>query len=66
MKTNDLVTVNQAARIKGVSRQSIHAAIRDGRLKAIEVPAVTYRVSLSDLKLTSFSRTGGRKPKAQK
>lgn len=74
MKTQDLITVNQAARLRGVSRQTIHKAIKDGKLAAVEVPAVTYRVSaravedldVSDKRQLAGRRHGGRPRKVEK
>jgi predicted DNA-binding protein (UPF0251 family) len=45
MKRDDLITVNQAAKMKGVSRQAIHAAIKTGRLKAIEIVTKSHRIT---------------------
>jgi predicted DNA-binding protein (UPF0251 family) len=44
------VTINDAARLKGVSRQAIHAAIKAGRLKTITVDVPQTRVIASSLK----------------
>lgn len=45
MKRTDLITVNEAARRKGVSRQAIHAAIKAGRLPVVEVASVSLRIA---------------------
>ena len=49
MKRDDLVTINEAAEIKGVSRQAIHAAINDSRLEVVKVPSVKLMISLAAL-----------------
>jgi len=36
MNREDLITINEAAKLKGVSRQAIHCAIAAGRLPVIE------------------------------
>lgn len=45
-----LITPNEAATIKGVSRQAIHAAIEDGRLAYVEVQEVVKRITPEALK----------------
>lgn len=35
--TDDVVTAEEAAQIKGVTRQAVYAAIRDGRLRSRQV-----------------------------
>jgi hypothetical protein len=45
MKTAKLITINQAAKLKSVSRQAIHAAIKTGRLKATEVATTSLRIT---------------------
>lgn len=44
MKTK-LITIIEAAKIKGVSRQAIHAAIKTGRLAIVEVPTTIVRIT---------------------
>lgn len=46
MKT---VSINEAAAIKGVSRQAIHAAIKAGRLSAVTVKVPHQRVTRASL-----------------
>jgi hypothetical protein len=46
MKT---VTINEAAEIKGVSRQAIHAAIKVGKLETITVDVPHQRVTVKSL-----------------
>jgi hypothetical protein len=65
MKTGILLTINEAATIKGVSRQAIHAAIEAGRLEFIEVPAVSKRIApdvLAAFKVNPKMKLSGRKP----
>lgn len=45
MNTDGLLTINEAAKIKEVSRQAIHAAIRRGELAAIDVMVPSKRIS---------------------
>ena len=66
MKREDLVTINEAAEIKGVSRQAIHAAIRTGRLGYIEVTTIAKRIepkALAAFKINPNMQLAGRKPK---
>lgn len=44
MKT---VSINEAARIKGCTRQAIHAAIKAGRLPTEEVATTVKRIRVS-------------------
>jgi hypothetical protein len=57
MKRTDLITVNEAAKRKGVTRQAIHAAIRSGRLPAIEVASVSLRIAPEVLAAFRIDRT---------
>jgi len=62
MKT---VTVNQAARIKGVSRQAINSAIRAGKLETVTVEMPHTRIVVSSLKKyepNPSMKRAGRKP----
>lgn len=45
MQRQELITPNEAAVIKGVSRQAIHAAIEDGRLEFVEVKETVRRIT---------------------
>lgn len=47
MKT---VTINDAAKMKGVSRQAINAAIKSGKLETVTVDVPHTRIVLSSLK----------------
>lgn len=51
MNTGELLTINEAAEIKGVTRQAIHAAISDGRLEAIEVMLPSKRITRGALEV---------------
>jgi hypothetical protein len=69
MKRNDLITVNEAARIKGCSRQAIHAAIKSNRLEAVSKPveSVVWLVStksLANLVINPNMRREGRPARA--
>jgi predicted site-specific integrase-resolvase len=46
-ETNDanLITINEAAKLKGVSRQAIHAAIEAGRIECVEVVTKSKRIT---------------------
>jgi len=44
MKASDLLTVNEAASIKGVTRQAIWAAIKAGKLATEEVSIPSVRI----------------------
>jgi excisionase family DNA binding protein len=46
---NGLLTLTEAAEIKGVSRQAIYKAIEKGNLKGIKVRVSEYRVRRTDL-----------------
>lgn len=68
MKRNGYITVNEAARIKGCSRQAIHNAIRTERLTAIarKVEKVEWQVcpkSLAKLVINSNMKRAGRRPR---
>jgi len=47
MKT---VTINEAAALKGISRQAIHAAIKSGKLETVTVEVPHIRVVMASLK----------------
>ena len=49
MKRNGFITVNEAAKLKGCSRQAIHYAISKGRLDYREEKSVVYKVSVASL-----------------
>lgn len=62
MKT---VTINDAAKMKGVSRQAINAAIKSGKLLTITVDLPHKRIILSSLKKFEPNpnmKRAGRKP----
>lgn len=62
MKT---VTINEAAAIKGVSRQAINAAIKAGKLETITIELPHTRVVLSSLNKFEPNpnmKRAGRKP----
>lgn len=54
MKTVDLITVNQAAKIKGVSRQAIFAAIERGDLVPTIKKVMVRRKMLSRAALDNY------------
>lgn len=45
MAKNGLMTVAEAARRKGVTRQAIHAAIDAGRLPVVQVGSIVIRIT---------------------
>ena len=49
MKRNGYITVNEAAKLKGCSRQAIHGAIKSERLEAKTVESVVWLVSVKSL-----------------
>lgn len=52
LKAGDLLSVEQAARVLGVSDDSVRAYVRDGRLPAVRVggsPQGPIRIRLTDL-----------------
>jgi excisionase family DNA binding protein len=61
------MTVAEAARRKGVSRQAIHAAIKAGRLAVVQVGSISLRVTpeaLAALELNPNKQLSGRKPRS--
>lgn len=46
---NGLLTLTEAAEIKGVSRQAILSAVEDGRLKAVSIRVKALRIHPSEL-----------------
>ena len=61
--SGDFVSVNEAAEIKGVTRQRILQYINDGRLPAQKFADV-YMISRQDLDAVEL-KSPGRPPKAQ-
>jgi hypothetical protein len=62
MKT---VTINDAAKLKGVSRQAIHAAIKAGKLQTITIDQPVTRIIFASLKKFEPNpnmKRAGRKP----
>jgi hypothetical protein len=65
MRTVTTVTINDAAKLKGISRQAIHAAIRAGKLETVTVDVPHKRVVLASLKKFQPNpnmKRAGRKP----
>lgn len=65
MARNGLMTVAEAARKKGVTRQAIHAAIKAGRLPVVQVGSIALRITpeaLSGLEINPNKQSSGRKP----
>lgn len=61
---NGLMTIAEAAREKGVSRQAIHAAIEAGRLSVVQVGSISLRITpeaLAALEINPNKRLSGRK-----
>jgi len=56
-----LITVNQAARIKGCSRQAIHAAIKAKRLPVKKERAIIYKIDPADLEALKINPNMQRK-----
>lgn len=66
MKRNGYITVNEAARIKGCSRQAIHGAIKSKRLEAKTEKSVVWLVnakSLAKLVINPNMKRAGRPAK---
>ena len=71
MARQKIITVNEAARIKGCSRQAIHAAIKSNRLEAVPQTVVKteWKVcpkSLAQLRINPNMRRQGRRKEAGK
>jgi len=67
MSKNGLMTVAEAARRKGVTRQAIHAAIKSGRLAVVQVGSIALRIepkALAALELNQNKQRSGR-PRAK-
>jgi len=68
MKRHDLITVNEAARLKGLTRQAIHAAIEQGRLEHVIVSVSVKAKRVTPEALAAFQpnekrRAAGLMPK---
>lgn len=64
MTKNGLMTVAEAARRKGVTRQAIHAAIKAGRLPVVQVGSIALRITpkaLAALEMNPNKQSSGRK-----
>lgn len=46
---NELITIPEAARMKGVTRQAIHDALNKGRLAYVEVLEPVRKIQASEL-----------------
>jgi hypothetical protein len=67
MKQRGFISVNEAARIKGCSRQTIHRAIQTQKLEAKTENTIIWKVSLrslAKLKLNPKMKRAGR-PRAK-
>ncbi len=63
MAKNGLLTIAEAAREKGVSRQAIHAAIEAGRLSVVQVGSIAIRIepkTLAKFQVNVNKRRSGR------
>lgn len=63
MAKNGLLTIAEAARIKGVSRQAIHAAIKSGRLSVVQVGSIALRIepkTLAAFNINANKQNAGR------
>jgi excisionase family DNA binding protein len=63
---NGLVTITEAAELKGVSRQAIYAAIDAGKLKTVNTRVSAVRIRLGDLakfEPNPNMQRAGRKPR---
>jgi excisionase family DNA binding protein len=62
---SELVTITEAAELKGVSRQAIYAAIDAGKLKTVNTRVSAVRIRLDDLarfEVNPNMQRAGRKP----
>lgn len=69
MGRNGYITVSEAAKLKGCSRQTIHYQIASGKLEAKAEKAIIWMVnkeSLAKLELNPNMKRAGRKPTKRK
>ncbi|HEY9286254.1 MAG TPA: helix-turn-helix domain-containing protein [Pyrinomonadaceae bacterium] len=59
----DLVTVAQAAEMRGVTRQAINHLVRQGKLKGVDIAGVRF---LLRSEVESFQPDSGGRPKENK
>lgn len=65
-KKNGLLTVAEAAREKGVTRQAIHAAIKAGRLPVVQIGSISLRIepqALAEFEMNPNKQSSGRRPR---
>lgn len=68
MAKNGLLTIAEAARKKGVSRQAIHAAIKSGRLAVVQIGSIALRIepkTLAAFNINANKQSSGRPRKAK-
>ncbi len=71
MEMGELITINEAAKLKGVSRQAIHAAIASGKITVVERRQSTVRKYIAPAVLAAFHpnpkmKRAGRSVKAKR
>ena len=69
MGRNGYITVSEAAKLKGCSRQTIHYQIASGKLEAKAEKAIIWMVnekSLAQLELNPNMKRAGRKPASRR
>lgn len=55
METGDLISINEAAKLKGVSRQAVHAAIAAGKISVVKHRVTVTRSLITPAALDAWN-----------